>query len=254
MQIRHTDVDPVVAGASIDGDEVRVFLSTPDLLGDATRLERVLSDADRSHIERFRFDVDRRAARTSRILQRLALSQCSSVAPTSWEFTAEPLHKPRICGPEFAPPLEFSVSNTRGLAACAVTIGRRVGIDVEAYRPQVPTSVLQRCWSSRERAIFEPLTAAERSKRFAAVWTAKESFAKAIGLGLALDLALVEIDADATGYRLVLDAGIGENGVTWTLAHWQADPSHALSVCVEGESERCVVTSRWLRASTVEGL
>ena len=143
VQIRHTDVDPVVAGASIDGDEVRVFLSTPDLLGDATRLGTRAFRCGPVHISNgFVSTWDRRAARTSRILQRLALSQCSSVAPTSWEFTAEPLHKTaRICGPEFAPPLEFSVSNTRGPAACAVTIRvGRVGIDVEAHRPQVPTS------------------------------------------------------------------------------------------------------------------
>lgn len=254
MHIRKLDDDLKEPDAPVGIGEVRVFLSTPEWIHDAPGLTSVLSDADRAHIERFHFDIDRDVACASRVLQRLALSRCASVSPESWHFTAEPRQKPRISGPASAPPLEFSVANTRGLVACAVTTGRRVGVDVERDRADLPVSVVRRCWSHTERTQFESLPPEEQCRRFADVWTAKEAYAKALGLGLALDLQLVGIEVVPVGYRLDLDTRLHENGTNWALAVWKPRPSHTLALCVEGDDQDCRVTTQWIGAASADRL
>jgi len=239
---------------SLGRDDVRVFVSTHELVRDRPELEHVLSDADRAHIARFHFDADREIARSSRTLQRLALSSCAPVAPESWLFTAEPRHKPRIAGPTPAPDLEFSVANTQGLVVCAVAVGRRVGVDVERVRTEVPASVVRRCWSPSERQRFEQLPEAEQCRRFADVWTAKEAYAKAVGLGLALDLQLVGVEVEPDDVRLDLDTTLHKNGRDWTLAVWHPRPSHTVALCIEGDGEACRVTSHWLGAAPADRL
>lgn len=234
--------------------DIRVFLATPDLVRDRPDLECALSDTDRAHISRFHFDVDQDVARASRVLQRLALSHCAEVTPESWQFTAEPRHKPRIAGPSATPPLEFSVANTHGLVACAVASGRRVGLDVERVRSEVPLSVVRRCWSNAERERFERLTMEEQCRRFSEIWTAKEAYAKAIGLGLAVDLQLVGIEVEPAGYRLNLDTALHENGTAWALAIWQPRSSHTLALCVEGDADDCSVTWQWVGVPPADSL
>lgn len=240
----------------LEPDEVRVFLTTPDAAGVLPDADKVLSAADWAHVERFRSDIDRDLARTSRALQRLALSACAPVEGAAWQFEVEAGGKPRVVSPVEALPLEFSVANTRGLTACAVTREWAVGVDVEAVRAEVPMAVVHRCWSPPEIEAFTSRPADDQPRWFAQAWTAKEAYAKARGLGLAIDLRLVTIGVEGSGTGLELDPTLGDDARHWTLSGWSPLPTHVLALCVGSAGRACRLTVEWLGpgAATSPGL
>lgn len=223
-----------------------MFLAASDAAGPFADADRLLSAEDRSHVARFRFEPDRQLARTSRVLQRLALSDCVPVDGAAWRFEAETGGKPRVVSPVEALPLEFSVANTRGLTACAVTRDGAVGIDVEAVRADVPMAVVRRCWSPSEFDAFVSLPVDEQPRRFAQMWTAKEAYAKARGLGLAIDLRLVAVGAGASLGSLELDATLGDDARQWMVSTWSPVPTHVLALCVRSTGRTRHVTTQWL--------
>lgn len=231
---------------SLSDNEVRVFFARPDRLAADRTARDVLSAVDRAHVSRFVFERDRTVALASRALQRLALSQCVNVTPDAWSFAAVDGGKPYVSAPASEHDLQFSVANCVGLVACAVTRGRPIGLDVEPARPDVMYDVVERCWTRRERAHLESVPLAARLRRFAETWTAKESYVKARGVGLALDLRDVDIDLDVDPPQLTVAERSGADGAAWRLFSWFPIETHAAALCVHHENRDVHVTHRWI--------
>lgn len=234
--------------ARLGDEEVCVFFAVPAHIAASPAAFRMLSDDDRAHVARFVFERDRTVSLASRALQRIALSHCvSGVTPDTWAFAGDRLSKPSIAAPALARPLEFSVANTVGLVACAVSIGRPVGLDVEPLRTEVMFDVVERCWSAREKqhlAATEP--SSTRLRRFAETWTAKEAYVKARGLGLSLDLTNVDVDLDVDPPRLAVAERAGNDGADWRLVSWFPLDTHAAALCVHHEGRDVRVTHQWI--------
>jgi 4'-phosphopantetheinyl transferase len=72
------------------------------------------------------------------------------------------------------------------LALYAITLGRRIGIDVEELRPMTDAeAVAARFFSARENAVLQSLRARQKRHAFFDCWTRKEAYLKATGQGLA---------------------------------------------------------------------
>lgn len=222
----------------IDKGELLVLLARPEVLlagaAAVARAERVVSSSDREHVARFRFERDRTMALASRVVQRCALSLAAggSVPPEDWRFTADERSRPRLEGArgELAE-LDFNATNTRGLVGCAVTRGALVGFDVEPIRADAPPELVARCFSSEERAALASLPEAERPARFVALWTAKEAYLKARGVGLTAPLEAISVAfADPEAPALVRAEGDPEL-LAWRLSQWSPTPEHVAAVC-----------------------
>ncbi len=234
------------SGPSIGAREVLVFLAQPETLArnpDAP----ILADDDLAHVGRFRFERDRRIALASRTLQRRALSCCTPIAPEAWRFVADNNSRPQIAAPAGAPPLCFSVANTRGLVACAVSLARDIGIDVEAWRDDAPAPLIERCFAPDERAALAAVPAAAKPRRFIELWTLKEAYSKARGLGLSLPLERISLTLDDGQPRLTLDPTLGDDAASWQLVLWSPTATHAAALCVRrGDGPLLTIDSRWL--------
>ena len=225
--------------------EVRAYLAEPDRITGRPGAALVLSSDDRAHVSRFRFERDQNLAQASRALQRFALSACAPVVASAWQFAADDHGKPFIVSPTIAPALFFSVANTMGLVACVVSREREVGIDVESVRSDVPFGVVERCWSTEERAAFDGLAPADQRRRFVEIWTAKEAYTKARGLGLSIDLRHVEILFSDLLPRLRLDPSLQDDAAAWHLVVWAPTPSHAAAVCLRTERRPVRFVREW---------
>jgi 4'-phosphopantetheinyl transferase len=105
-----------------------------------------------------------------------------------FQFQYNPYGKPALKSP-CRLPLEFNLSNTRGLVVCAVTLGHAVGVDVESRDRQTDFLNLARHYfAPSEAAELERLPVARQPRRFMDLWTLKEAFIKARGMGLSLPL------------------------------------------------------------------
>jgi 4'-phosphopantetheinyl transferase len=238
----------------LDDGEVLVCLGRPDEFAPpaATTEALALLPADeRDHVARFRFERDRTMALASRALQRRALSDCCDVAPAAWRFVRDANGRPHVTAPAGAPPLAWNASNTRGLVGCAVAADRgrtrALGLDLEPWRDDAPAELIEACFTARERAALAALPASYQARRFVELWTLKEAYIKARGLGLDLPLELITVELDHGPPRLVLDPELGDDAARWQLAGWSPTPDHAAAVCVRrGGGPPLTIRTRWM--------
>jgi len=169
------------------GCHVTISSACPDDLGcEATHLlNGVLDNAERLRIESLKDRGARNQYLVAHALLRVALSAARPVIPSEWRFDQTPSGQPVISQLQRVAPLFFSLSHTKSLAVCAVSSIARVGVDAERIEASLEMAELaphvlsqdEREWWKRE----EPQV---RLRWFYQLWSLKESFLKAVGLGL----------------------------------------------------------------------
>jgi 4'-phosphopantetheinyl transferase len=114
-------------------------------------------------------------------------------------------NKPELAHSVWSSRLQFNVSHSNGLVACAFTRYPSLGIDVEHERGDgdVDIDAIADCFfAPHEIADIRAQTAAMRVQRFFTYWTLKEAFLKARGVGLTVPLAEATIALDSPCPRL----------------------------------------------------
>ena len=183
----------------------------------------LLSPDETERAQRFHFDRDRHLYLTAHAMLRTVLSRYSPVEPQRWEFETEGNGKPRVAKPPAAEQtLQFNLSHTRGLAVCAVTCERRIGVDVESLSRQPNIlGLAKRYFAPSESANVAALPEDRRHGRFFEYWTLKESYIKAIGTGLATPLDRFSFDLDAQGPPgIAFIEGVEDEPADWQFAQF----------------------------------
>ena len=99
--------------------------------------------------------------------------------------------KPRLVSPGR---LEFNLSHSGDHALLAVSRERPVGVDIEVVRPiRERDSIVSRYFTDAERISFDAVPPPLRDDHFFRLWTRKEAFLKALGVGLSGGLDRVEV-------------------------------------------------------------
>jgi 4'-phosphopantetheinyl transferase len=166
------------------------------------RLLELLSADERARHGRLHFARDRAAFLLAHSLLRSLLSEQIGGEPASHRFEAGAHGKPALEPP--LPALDFNLSHTKGLVACALAWHADVGVDVEhATRTVDLDGVGRRVFSASEQAVLAALSEEARADRFFEYWTLKEAYMKARGLGFSLPPASFELTAlPGAGYAL----------------------------------------------------
>jgi 4'-phosphopantetheinyl transferase len=130
------------------------------------------------------------------------------------------------------------------MVACAFARALDVGVDVEHDNPRRDTIALEDvCLHGEERSVVERLPLALRRRTFFAIWTLKEAYSKALGVGLALPFERVRMLPDATG---VVRKPLKEDGSllgSWLMRVWQPGGEHCLGLAA-GSANRGVRLTR----------
>jgi len=206
------------------------------------RLHRTLAPDERVRAARFVFAPDRRRFTVGRAALRAVLARYLATTPDAVALGRTPEGRPTLVGAQ-AGALAFSVSRSAGLAVCAVTSGRAIGVDVEHIVRGVAADVTHEgVLSPDEIAALRALTPAARDRAFFVVWTRKEAYAKARGLGLALPFDRFSVSADPAAPGLL--AASDDDPARWTLRDVDVAAGYASALAVEGRLER-VLTWSW---------
>ena len=215
---------------SLPKDEVRVFsLALEGLSPEAfARASALLDDDERAHAARKKLPDDRRLYQAAHALLRLALSSVAKAAPTAWRFRRDERGRRTIAVPEDGCGLSFSLSHTRGLAACAVCLGREVGVDAEHLkrRELEDRNVARSCFTPAELSMLDALEPGRRPSERVALFTFKEAWAKARGLGLALDLQSFSVALEPPALVFAAD----DEPAHWLLARHQPTPQYTVAL------------------------
>lgn len=220
---------------ALAADEVHVWIA-PEPTGDAgleAAYEALLSDGERERAHRLRFAAPRRQYLAGRALLRCTLSRYAGIGPRAWAFETNAHGRPELAAGQTALPLRFNVSHADGLLACAVTLGRDVGVDVECReRPGDTGAIAERFFASAERDDLRRLGPDERRRRFFEYWTLKEAYLKARGVGMAIPLHEVSFHLDPPPIRVSLGAAVRDDPTDWQFVLIEPAPAHCLAVAV----------------------
>src|SRR6267154_4415576 len=222
----------------INDSEVHLWLSFLSECNYAEHYEEyrhIITPTERERELQFRSAESRKQFLISRVLLRTSLSRYLETAPQEWRFTTDRYGRPRL-DPQFqGVKLDYNLSHTRGLVACAITTSRRVGVDAEdCRRERVPLEIARAYFSAVEAKTLSSLSPAMQPERFFENWTLKESFAKADGRGLALPLDLFSFDLSLPGaVSMTLDPSLNGDSSLWEFWLLRPSDSHFVAVCAE---------------------
>jgi 4'-phosphopantetheinyl transferase len=149
---------------------------------------------------------DRQARILGRLLLRLGLRRLGlGQASTLNDWTRDPSGRPRLldCAADFS--ISHAANDRSALAACAISLESRVGLDVEPSQP-LQTRDVRAVFGEEEWADIQ--TSEAPGLRALQLWTGKEAALKADGRGLSLDPR--EVDARAEFVRV--------RGATWRIS------------------------------------
>jgi 4'-phosphopantetheinyl transferase len=178
----------------------------------------------------FRFRQDRRVFLALHALLRNALSHSYPLAPEEWRFSTNAYGKPQIPS-EFG--LRFNLSRSPKLVICLVSRGIEVGVDLEPQeRAGKIVEIAPRVLSPSELIQFELLTAQEKLNRALSLWTLKEAFTKACGMGLSLPLTRLSFLFEGDEARLEVDPDLGINSGRWQFSLFE-HLGHRIAVVTE---------------------
>jgi 4'-phosphopantetheinyl transferase len=219
----------------------------------------ILNDAERVRAARFRFDRHRREYLATHALARVALSHAHTLPPQAWSFSVNQYGKPSPipeCG------LRFNQSNSVELAVCLVAcpvarpvarpaarsvaspgtaaaeegpeVSVDVGVDLESLaRAEEIVRLAPRVFSAAERAQLDALPAAERPDRALSLWTLKEAYIKARGMGLSLPLDGISFLFDGpAAMRFEIEPGVDDNPGRWRFCRFD-HAGHRIALAVE---------------------
>jgi 4'-phosphopantetheinyl transferase len=163
--------------------------------------------------------------------------------PQSLTFDYGPYGRPTLAE---APSLSFNVSHSGDLLVMAFVLRRAVGVDVERIRPVEDVDALaRRILTAAEQRHFFSLSADARLSAFFAYWTLKEAIAKALGSGLSLPAAQIEVGRAADGSsQLAHIAGDPSAASRWHLRHPDIGPDYMAALALKGEMVQ-LRTWRW---------
>lgn len=206
----------------------------------------LLSTEEHERMARLVFERDRRRFLLTRALVRTMLSRYAGVAPAEWAFIANVHGRPEIVDrPSGVPDLRFNLSHTDGLIACAVTIGREVGVDVEHIQRRLTHDVAGRFFAPSEVNTLKTLPEDEQARAFFDYWTLKEAYIKARGFGLALPLADFAFTlAPPAPPQIAFEPALEDDPDTWQFAQDWPTPVHRLALAVRREGHDLPVRIR----------
>jgi 4'-phosphopantetheinyl transferase len=202
------------------------------------RFGATLSAPEQERAARFAYPRERNAFVASRGLLRALLPRYAGGTPAALAIEADPLGKPRLVGPCGIGRFRFSVAHSGGLWACAVALGREVGLDVEEIRPsRERDSIAERYYSPAERAALASLPEGARERAFHLCWTRKEAWLKARGLGLTVPLDSFDVSVhEGEPARLLATRPDAAEAARWTLVDLDFGPTFAGALAVEGSA------------------
>jgi 4'-phosphopantetheinyl transferase len=166
-------------------DPIEIHLWRADLaalIPQIPRLQPLLSADEQHRADRYVFAHHRQRYIVARSLLRLMLSRYTGIAAADLEFNYAANGKPSLVQPLS---LQFNLSHSQDKAMYAVGADRSLGVDLEFLRPVdhlIPIS--RRFFSEAELRWLEAETDNAQALMFFRLWTAKEAYLKATGVGI----------------------------------------------------------------------
>jgi 4'-phosphopantetheinyl transferase len=156
------------------------------------RLYPLLNNDEKKRANRYRFDVHRRRFINSRGKLREILAEKANCRPDEINFEIGKYGKPYISAPVSLKQIHFNASASGPIGAVAISTTTSLGFDLEQIqyegRRDFDLIVKNECTIDEVDWYSQYKSNTDRSHAFYALWTCKEAYLKALGVGLSKGL------------------------------------------------------------------
>jgi 4'-phosphopantetheinyl transferase len=207
-------------------------------------LAALLSQDERQRAMRYHRAIDRDRFIAGRGILRKIISTYLELSPGELQFTYNKYGKPAISDNQNDRDLNFNLSHSGELALYAVTRGRVIGIDIEYIRKDFATlEIAEHFFSKDEVRSLRAAPTDRRTEAFFNCWSRKESYIKAIGMGVSypLDGFTVSLAPNVAPTLLKVDADEREPS-RWQMYELKAGEVYAASLIVENPP---IILKQW---------
>jgi 4'-phosphopantetheinyl transferase len=201
--------DLPVAPQLCTGDVHLIAATMPENFSAVEHDWSFLSEAEARRARRFKFDRHRNRWFFGRQLLKQLLARYLACDIDSIQLGFGEIGKPFVAKPA-ASGLCFNYTDSSGHLIFAMARDVEVGVDLEFLPRKTAYAALSaRKFSDIEQAALAALPEAERENAFLAGWTRKESYGKALGVGIRFPMAEVTLcdDFKNPGYTVVTKSG-----------------------------------------------
>lgn len=198
-------------------------------------LRSLLSETEKTRADRFQFEQHRRRFIAGKGHLRLLLSRYLHQPPQAINFHYGVHGKPELAVQNPAKPLFFNSSDSHELALFAVCQEESVGIDIEFMRSDVEVlEIAQRFFSPYEYQLLENQPTDQQFAIFFKIWTLKEAFIKAIGMGLNFPLTDFDVDPTAGKPHLAAIRHGDMQASDWELRNFYPESNYIAALAIKG--------------------
>ncbi len=220
----------------LPSDEIHLHITDDPVITDPDLLavyEALLTAEERMRRDRFHFSHHRHQFLIARALIRTTLTRyCPEVQPADWRFATNHYGRPHITGAG-AGLLDFNLSHTEGRIVLAVSRSARPGVDIErADRPDSFLDIADCFFTAGEVGSLNALPEAQKKAGFLALWTMKEAYLKARGMGLSIPLQDFAISFGPNGPSISFADGVADDPRRWQLFQLDGGQDYVLSLAI----------------------
>jgi len=202
----------------LKSEEIHFFYTQVDKIDSNSLLKHyrsIISKAEKQKVDKYIFEKDQLNCLVTRALLRFVLSAYTDEDPEYFEFVENGFGKPLLKPGCIEMPIKFNISHSSGITACALVIDSEIGIDVENYRRAVDLDIADRFFSKYESEQLHRSPETERQSLFFDLWTLKESYIKARGMGLSIGLDKFSFRIDHSNIDIKFHESLGDFSEQW---------------------------------------
>jgi len=209
-----------------------------------------LSPDEHRREQRFLHPADRIRFRLARSLLRLILGRYLGVAPAAVCFDYGHVGKPSLGGQFRDSQIEFNLSHSADVMLLGVTRGQPLGVDVERLRTEIAIeNMAERFFAPGEVQHLLSLEVERRREAFFTIWSRKEAYIKARGLGLSASLDGFHVSTHPENPPPVQFIAVQPDDPIWHLYPLNAPTGYFAAAC----TTRSQLTVRYMNAPATTG-
>ncbi len=192
---------------------------------------------ERARSANFGFGPARHLFRVGRALLRTTVCRYTQARPAEVRFGKGAWGQPLLAAPMGTKPFYFSLTHTPTLVACAISQTVPVGLDALGHDSvQQPQSVANLYFAPAEAQLLRTQQGSARVRTFERLWSLKEAYAKARGLGLHLPLRATCFAVGHQGHVRVHFAEANERSHDWQFQVFDDLAKHTLAIAVKSRT------------------
>lgn len=218
---------------------------------DQTACLKLLNNAEFERYRGYKCHSARTQFLAARWLLRTTLSRYETVHPEDWQFEFNSHGRPYIALLHNIIDLNFNLSHTRGLAICAICFSAEIGVDTEFTENLSNLGDLAKfVFLPQELHQIELAKPEDRNLTFFKLWTLKEAYVKARGMGFAIPMKNFWLDVtDTIAPQINFTLPDFDQSKRWSFQNLYLKTGHVIGIASTCSPE-LNLTLRWVKVES----